>query len=217
MRGFYYRYTRMLFPGVRIVCKINIFSIVFLDRVTKYCFFEIVYYYWHYGLRLVSLKLNLQWESERCFVVLRHIHYSDVIISTMASQFTGVSIVTQPFAQTQGKHQSSASLAFVRGIQRWPVNSPHKGPVTRKMFPFDDVIMAQHCAVVQRLHWLLINVHNTSSMHIASDDKCLKNGFWWVNPLLIKKFGLKKWSKCLNNLNVIKESYLNFSDDAFSI
>ena len=38
-------------------------------------------------------------------------------------------------------HQSSASLAFVRGIHRWPVNSPHKLPVTRKMFPFDDVIM----------------------------------------------------------------------------
>ena len=38
-------------------------------------------------------------------------------------------------------HQSSASLAFVRGIHRWPVNSPHKWPVTRKMFPFDDVIM----------------------------------------------------------------------------
>ena len=41
----------------------------------------------------------------------------------------------------QRKHQSSASLAFVRGIHRWPVNSPHKWPVTRKMFPFDDVIM----------------------------------------------------------------------------
>ena len=41
----------------------------------------------------------------------------------------------------QWKHQSSASLAFVRGIHRWPVNSPHKWPVTRKMFPFDDVIM----------------------------------------------------------------------------
>ena len=39
------------------------------------------------------------------------------------------------------KHQSSASLALVRGIHRWPVYSPHKGPVTRKMFPFDDVIM----------------------------------------------------------------------------
>ena len=39
------------------------------------------------------------------------------------------------------KYQSSASLAFVRGIHRWPVNSPNKGPVTRKMFPFYDVIM----------------------------------------------------------------------------
>ena len=38
-------------------------------------------------------------------------------------------------------HQSSGSLAFVRGIHRWPVNYPPKGPVTRKMFPFDDVIM----------------------------------------------------------------------------
>ena len=41
----------------------------------------------------------------------------------------------------QRKHQSSASLAFVREIHRGPVNSPHKWPVTRKMFPFDDVIM----------------------------------------------------------------------------
>ena len=47
----------------------------------------------------------------------------------------------------QRKHQSSASLAFVRGIHRWPLNSPHKRPVTRKMFPFDDVIMVYsiHC------------------------------------------------------------------------
>ena len=41
----------------------------------------------------------------------------------------------------QRKHQSSASLAFVWGIHRWPVSSPHKGSVTRKMFPFDDVFM----------------------------------------------------------------------------
>ena len=37
--------------------------------------------------------------------------------------------------------KNTASMAFVRGIHRWPANSPHKGPVTRKMFPFDDVIM----------------------------------------------------------------------------
>ena len=44
----------------------------------------------------------------------------------------------------QRKHQSSASLAFVQVIHRWPVNSPHKWPVTQKMFPFDDVIMMAH-------------------------------------------------------------------------
>ena len=38
-------------------------------------------------------------------------------------------------------HQNYASLAFVRGIQRWAVNSPHKGPETRKVFPFDDIFM----------------------------------------------------------------------------
>ena len=39
------------------------------------------------------------------------------------------------------KHQNYALLAFVRGLHRWTVDSPHKGPGTQKMFPFDDVIM----------------------------------------------------------------------------
>ena len=70
-------------------------------------------------------------------------HYSDVIMSAMASQFTSLTIVysTVYSGANQRKHQTSASLAFVRGIHRGPVNSPHKWPVTRKMFPFDDVIM----------------------------------------------------------------------------
>ena len=70
-------------------------------------------------------------------------HYSDVIMSAMGSQITGVSIVYSIVCSIadQRKHQSSASLAFVRGIHRWPVNSPYTGPVTRKMFPFDDVIL----------------------------------------------------------------------------
>ena len=70
-------------------------------------------------------------------------HYCDVIMATIASQITSLNIVysTVYSGADQRKHQSSASLAFVRGIHRWPVNSPHKWPVTRKMFPFDDVIM----------------------------------------------------------------------------
>ena len=69
-------------------------------------------------------------------------HYSDVIMSSMASQITSLAIIysTVYSGVDQRKHQSSASLAFVWGIHRWPVNFPHKGPVTRKMLPFDDVI-----------------------------------------------------------------------------
>ena len=64
-------------------------------------------------------------------------------MSDMASQITSFSVVYSILCSDadQRKHQSSAPLAFVRGIHRWPVNSPHRGPVTRKMFPFDDVIM----------------------------------------------------------------------------
>ena len=69
---------------------------------------------------------------------------------TMASKIIDVSIVysTVCSGADQRKHQSSASLAFVKGIPWWPVNSPHKGPVTRKMFPLYDVIM-KFCHVTQ--------------------------------------------------------------------
>ena len=65
-------------------------------------------------------------------------------MSTMASQVIGVSIVCFTFcSRADKKHQSSASLAFVRGIHCWLVDSPYKGPVMRKEFPFDDVIMIE--------------------------------------------------------------------------
>ena len=72
-------------------------------------------------------------------------------MGAIASQITSLTIVhsTVNSGTDQRKHQSSTSLAFVRGIHRWPVNSPHKGPVTRKMFPFDDVIMNEICPKVQ--------------------------------------------------------------------
>ena len=64
-------------------------------------------------------------------------------MDTMASQITSLTIVysTVYSRADQRKYQSSASQAFVRAINREPVNSPHKWPVTRKMFPFHDVVM----------------------------------------------------------------------------
>ena len=76
-------------------------------------------------------------------------HYDDAIMSEIASQITCLTIVysTVHSGADQSKHQSSASLAFVWEIHRWPVNFPHRWPVTRKIFPFDDVIMdSNRCA-----------------------------------------------------------------------
>ena len=77
------------------------------------------------------------WHGLLCLLI----HYGDVIMGAIASQITSLTIVysTVYSDADQRKHQSSASLAFVQGMG--PVNSPQKCPVTRKMFPFDDVIM----------------------------------------------------------------------------
>ena len=81
-------------------------------------------------------------------------YYTDVIMGAMAYQITSLTIVysTVYSGAGQRKHQSSASLASVRGIHRRPVNSPHKGPVTRKMFPFNDVIMKDLRGTKPQLH-----------------------------------------------------------------
>ena len=77
-------------------------------------------------------------------------HYDDVRMGAIVSLITSLTIVysTVYSDADQRKHQSSASLAFVWGIHRGPVNSPHKWPVTRKMFPFDDVIMISTLTIV---------------------------------------------------------------------
>ena len=98
----------------------------------------------HYGLKFggmiqYTMRQIIIWNV----IYLSAFHYSDVIMGMMASLITSLMSVystVHPGAD-QRKHQSSASLAFVRRIHRRPVNSPHKWPVTRKMFPFDDVIM----------------------------------------------------------------------------
>ena len=76
------------------------------------------------------------------------------------------------------------SLAYERGIHRWPVNSPHKGPVLRKRFPFDDVILlclmgelwivygAYYGEVWSRYNWIELGLFCT---HV------IMSAYWSVN------------------------------------
>ena len=92
-------------------------------------------------------------------------HYDDVIMGAMASQITSLTIVysTVYSDADQRKHQSSASLAFVWGIHRGPVNSPHNWPVTRKKVPFDDVIMYSQQGVTHDIKLCMIPAENDTN------------------------------------------------------
>ena len=98
-------------------------------------------------------------------------------MGAMVSEITSLTIVYSTIYSGADlrKHQSSASLAFVRGIHRWPVDSPHKGPVTRKNLPFDDVIM-------------IYNLHSPEAENNQPNHFPL---FQFANKILLHIFGYK--------------------------
>ena len=133
------------------------------------------------------------------------LHYNDIIMNAMASQITGVSIVysTVCSGADQRKHQNSTLVALLRGIHRWPVNCPHKGPLTRKIFPFDDVIMilsfASHC--------VCCGIAQTASQRRNGQDCMtfqtklpLKSG--WYNRRVHSRFAPSQWEMSLQSNTV---------------
>ena len=115
----------------------------------------------------ITTALRSNWErvhNRTRYTLLYQTHYTDTIMGAIASQITSLTIVysTVYLDTDQRKHQSSAALAFVRGIHRRPVISPHKWPVTRKMFPFDDVIMGSFYYICSFKFFRLINISEKS-------------------------------------------------------
>ena len=104
-------------------------------------------------------------------------------MGAVASQITSLTNVysTVYSGADQSTHQSPASLAFVRGIHRWPENSPHKCPVTRKRFPFDDVIMISNnststCWNKHSTHWGRVTHICVGKLSIIGSDNGLSPG-----------------------------------------
>ena len=114
------------------------------------------------------------------------IHHSDVIMSEMTSQIISASIVCSVCSGADRiKHQSCASLPFVRGIRRWPGDSPHKEPVTQKMFLLDDVIMQPQNltarVIVNKLTWRMLYRSPWHSCHThAAGDQPYS---WWRHQM----------------------------------
>ena len=88
------------------------------------------------------------------------------------------------------------SLAFVRGIHRWPVNSPHKRPVTRKMFPFDDVIV--------KTKWL------REWPPFASGIQCLLIVHYDIHLCCLKETWVGCWADVRNLISLLQFSNIRF-------
>ena len=140
--GFFHFFVTL---GIEFIRKVHIGAIVFNPRKWRFPISNKLLTIIRPGVDLPcyhkprTLKSSFNAKEYICI----HIHYNDVTIGSMASQITSPTIVDSAVysGADQSKHQSSASLAFVRGIHRGPVNCTHKWPVTRKMFPLHDVIM----------------------------------------------------------------------------
>ena len=131
-----------------------------------------------------------------CFSAICY-HYDDVIMSTIASQITSLTIVyslVYPGAD-QSKHQSSASLAFAWGIHRGPVNSPHKWPVTRKMFPW------RHHDIFYCWHWYSSPSTANNTLQCRHDGRDGVSNYQHRDCLLNRLFGCG--SKKTSTLSVI--------------
>ena len=135
--------------------------------------------FWHNTPDMCSSNttLTLQWHHNERDCVSNHRHPNRLL-----NRFS---------CADQGKHQSSASLAFERGIHRWPVKSPHKEPATRKMFPFDDVIIRTEHKELFKTFWLTL-------FHSLAHLNTLNVRSWTLfNAVEMIKFvsnALKMWS-----------------------
>ena len=129
------------------------------------------------------------WQLCNMLYHFEHNHYDDVIMSAIVAHITSLTIVystVYPGAD-QSKHQSSASLASVCGIHRGPVNSPHKWPVTRKMFPFDDVIMTQYLWIHAPLTRIVVFWHiGNMPLMISCGRICCNTATFCIEVIFVK-------------------------------
>ena len=143
--------------------------------------------YWHqwstiyiaekmkYAHTFYATVINIHRITMWCYYGIQRLYYTDVIMGTIASQITSLTIVfSNVYSDAdQRKHQSSASLAFVRGIHREPVNPSHKWPVTRKMFPFPSSCNGNQWHIIEMLTLVISSQSSNIWGQYITDSKCI--------------------------------------------
>ena len=139
------------------------------------------------GLRLPSFHqtldfISLQWRHNECDGISNHQPHN--------------CLLNHLFRRRSKKASKLRVLAFVRGIHRCLVNSPHKGPVTRKVFPFDDVIMSKLIKLTTKKASKLCITQKPATLNITV-PLCRKStapsGFPAQRADNVKSFAIRLW------------------------
>ena len=110
-------------------------------------------------LAQINIIVTLRWCHNRCGGVSNHQPHH--------------SLLNRLFRRRSKKTSKLRVTGLCVGNSPWPVNSPHKGPVTRKMFPFDDVIMNYHSGQASCLYW-------RKPTEVSCMAKECVNKIWWL-------------------------------------
>ena len=162
------------------------------------------------GVDWVSRRSNkTHWTAKSKFY-----HFIDVMMRAMASQITSLTIVysTVYSRHSQTKHQSSVSLAFVRGIHRRPVNSPHKWSVMRKYFHF--MTSSWFYVIKIRFGFCWFHEHRSRDKQLPDEwirEQNLNELIDWLTVPLLSKFNVME-ILCIvtqfSNYSIIHKQYI---------
>ena len=93
----------------------------------------------------------------------------------------------------------------MRRIHCWPMYSPHKGPVIKKVFPCHDVIMDKihlpndNACICTVCYKIAINRFCTCA-HIAVRQSCLWSGVHFTNDFFCRNSKSTENSRCYNSV-----------------
>ena len=140
-------------------------------------------------------------------------------MAVMASQINANRLFVQQIVKgnSRGHVKTPHDWAFVMGIRRRPVDSPHKWPVTRNAFPWYDVFM---CSIINTGRWCTLKTHSDRvryicvsklttipimACHLVSANHYLTQCWYIVNSNLTNKL---LW-------NLKRNSYIFIHENAF--
>ena len=160
------------------------------------------------------IRENIGKMLRRCVLInlsARRLHYPAQPSAEIREMVLPVCVCS---GSDQRKHQSSASLGFVRWIHRLPV-TPHKGRMTRKMFPYDDAIIFDGKITYvgcdgDSIFWETAYVDINNVINQSSDPKLIFNSEYEFMRIQVLEFNFvsNNYANDLYELSVHQGNFL---------